>query len=123
MLHYGLESDQLSLIIYTPSTEAIEAENNPTKQMINSFIWDPQGEKRFILNTVDEGRVTLLSFNFQTNDYANLTSDNNVYGLPIIISSDGNSMVIDYSSFTHATLLGVITKDGEFFKSSDFYDK
>ena len=40
MLHYGLESDQLSLRIYTPSTENIEIETNPTKQMINSFIWD-----------------------------------------------------------------------------------
>ena len=122
MLHYGLESDQLSLRIYTPSTGNIEMETNPTTQMINSFIWDPQGEKQFILNTVDEGRVTLVSFNFQTNNYKNLTSDNNAYGLPIIISSDGNSMVIDYSSFTHATLLGLITYDGEYFKSSDFYD-
>ena len=31
-------------------------------------------------------------------------------------------MVIDYSSFTHATLLGVITKEGNYFKSTDFYD-
>ena len=31
-------------------------------------------------------------------------------------------MVIDYSSFTHTALLGVITKDGDYFKSSNFYD-
>ena len=64
MLNYGLESVQLNLRIYTPSTENIEKETNPTKQMISSFVWDPQGEKKFILNTVDEGRVTLLSFDF-----------------------------------------------------------
>ena len=122
MLNYGLESDQLSMRIYTPSTEIIERDTTKTTQMINSFIWDPQGDKKFILNTVDEGRVTLLSFNFETRDYLNLTSDNNAYGLPIIISADGNSMVIDYSSFTHATLLGVITKEDIYYKSSDFYD-
>ena len=66
MENYGLESDQLSLRIYTPSTGAKESENNKTPQMINSFIWDPQGQKQFILNTVNEGRITLFSFNMDS---------------------------------------------------------
>ena len=34
MLHYGLESDQLSLRVYTPSTGEIKNETNPTTWMI-----------------------------------------------------------------------------------------
>ena len=124
MANYGLESDQLSLRIYTPSTENIESEYNPTKWMINSFIWHNQGEKTFILNTVSEGRVILFTFDFNSGNYLNITSDNNAYGLPILISDDGNSMLIDYSSFTRATLLSLINKDTTtgIYVSNIYYD-
>ena len=124
MANYGLESDQLSLRIYTPSTENIESEYNPTKWMINSFIWHNQGEKTFILNTVSEGRVILFTFDFNSGNYLNITSDNNAYGLPILISDDGNSMLIDYSSFTRATLLSIINKDTTtgIYVSNIYYD-
>ena len=129
MANYGLESDQLSLRIYTPSSGTTESEYNKIKPMLNSFIWDPQGEKQFILNTVNEGRVTLLSFDFTKKDvieeaYKNITSDDNAYGLPILISDDGNSMLIDYSSFTRATLLSRLNKDATtgIFKSVVYYD-
>ena len=124
MANYGLESDQLSLRIYTPSTENIESEFNPTKWMINSFIWHNQGEKTFILNTVSEGRVILFTFDFNSGNYLNITSDNNAYGLPILISDDGNSMLIDYSSFTRATLLSIINKDTTtgIYVSNIYYD-
>ena len=124
MANYGLESDQLSLRIYTPSTENIESEYNPTKWMINSFIWHNQGEKTFILNTVSEGRVILFTFDFNSGNYLNITSDNNAYGMPILISDDGNSMLIDYSSFTRATLLSIINKDTTtgIYVSNIYYD-
>ena len=124
MAHYGLESDQLSLRIYTPSTEAIESENNPTKWMINSFTWHNQGDKTFILNTVSEGRVILFTFDFNSGNYLNITADDNAYGLPILISDNGDSMLIDYSSFTRATLLGRIDKDEAtgIYSSNVYYD-
>ena len=127
MEHYGLESDQLSLRLYNPSDGSKESENNKTPQMINSFIWDPQGQKQFILNTVNEGRVTLFSFNMDLDPsiaYKNITSDDNAYGLPIIISNDGNSMLIDCSSFTRATLLVRLDKDetSGIFSSRLYYD-
>ena len=129
MANYGLESDQLSLRIYTPSSGTTESEYNKIKPTLNSFIWDPQGEKQFILNTVNEGRVTLFSFDFTKKElieeaYKNITSDDNAYGLPILISDDGNSMLIDYSSFTRATLLGRLNKDttSGLFKSVVYYD-
>ena len=126
MAHYGLESDLLSLRIYNPSTEEVEdtQHNEELSQMTNAFMWDPSGEKKFILNTVLEGRVVLFSFNFDGNEYVNMTSDDNAYGLPILISDDGNSMLIDYSSFTHATLLGRLDKEesSQIFKSRVYYD-
>ena len=79
--------------------------------MISSYIWDPIHDNTFILNTVNEGRVTLFSFDFSKRDqdfsvcYKNITVDNNAYGDPIYISNDGNNMIISYSSFTRATLL------------------
>ena len=124
MAHYGLESDQLSLRIYNPSTGNIESEYNKTPQMINSFVWDPQGSNQFILNTVNEGNVTLFSFDMDSNIYKNITKDENAYGLPIIISSNGNSMLIDCSSFTRATLLARLDKDTStgIFSSKIYYD-
>ena len=129
MAHYGLESDQLSMRVYTPSTGTVEEESNEIMPMLSGFIWDPKGEKQFILNTVDEGRVTLLSFDFTKREsiqeaYTNITNDDNAYGLPIIIYNDGNSMVIDYSAFTHATLLGILTKNTETgkFTAKKYYD-
>ena len=126
MAHYGLESDLLSLRIYNPSTEEVEdtQHNEELSQMTNAFMWDPSGEKKFILNTVLEGRVVLFSFNFDGNEYVNMTSDDNAYGLPILISDDGNSMLIDYSSFSHATLLGRLDKEesSQIFKSRVYYD-
>lgn len=111
MNNYGLESDQLRVRIYNPSTGEYLSENNDVKEMTNSFMWDPQGVNKFILNTVNEGRVTLFSFDFDSKVYQNITADDNAYGLPILISNDGNSMLIDYSSFTRATLLGTLRKD------------
>ena len=123
MNNYGLESDQLRLRIYNPSTGDYLSENNDVKEMMNSFIWDPQGDNKFILNTVNEGRVTLFSFDFTNKEYKNITADDNAYGLPILISSDGNSMLIDYSSFTRATLLGTLRKDSDgIFRAQVFYD-
>ena len=125
MAHYGLESDLLSLRIYNPSTKEVEnSENNDTPQMTNSFMWDPNGDKKFILNTVLEGRVALFTFDFNDNKYVNITSDDNAYGLPILISDDGNSMLIDYSSFTRATLLGRLDWDESpnIFTSRVYYD-
>ena len=123
MLHYGLESDLLSLRIYTPGTGERDSENNDTPHMINSFIWDPQGNKKFILNTVLEGRVVLFTYDFATNNYANITSDDHAYGLPILISSNGNSMLIDYSSFTRATLLARLDLDVDgLYKARVYYD-
>ena len=81
MLHYGLESDQLSLRVYTPSTGEIKNETNPTTWMISSYIWDPINKdgRHFIINTVNEGRVTLFSFDFDEKTintaYHNLTKD------------------------------------------------
>ena len=50
MDHYGLESDQLRLRIYNPSSDEVEdKEYSETWQMTNSFIWEPYGEKKFIL--------------------------------------------------------------------------
>ena len=37
--------------------------------MLNSFIWASKSEKQFILNTVNEGRITLFSFYFTKNSY------------------------------------------------------
>ena len=129
MAHYGLESDQLSMRVYTPSSELLEKEYNKIMPMLNLFVWDLQGEKQFILNTVSEGRVLLISFDFTKKDsiseaYKNLTFDDNAYNSPILISDDGNSMLIDYSSFTHATLIGRLNKDTAtgLFKSQVYYD-
>ena len=124
MAHYGLESDQLSMRIYTPSTEVIEREDNKIIPMLNNFIWDPQGNKTFIQNAEYAGRVVLLSFDFTENVYTNLTLDDNGYGTPILISEDGDSMVIDYSSFTHATLLGTLQKNSEtgLYEATTYYD-
>ena len=129
MANYGLETDQLSMRIYTPSTGTIESEYNKIMPYLNSFIWDLKGEKQFILNTLHEGRFILLSFDFTKKEsiedaYKNLTLDNKGYGLPILITDDGNSMLIDYSSFTFATLLGVLEKDETtgLFVSKVYYD-
>ena len=123
MAHYGLESDLLSLRIYSPTTGNKKEERNDTPHMNNAFMWDPQGETKFILNTVFEGRVVLYSFDFDTNEYKNITSDDNAYGLPIIIANDASSMLIDYSSFTRATLLARLDLDTDgFYKSRVYYD-
>ena len=130
MLHYGLESDQLSLRIYSPSDGQVLNETNKTPFMISSYIWDPNHENTFILNTVNEGRVTLFSFDFSKRDqdfslcYKNITVDNNAYGDPIYIYNDGNNMIISYSSFTRATLLGLLTlnPDTGIYASQVFYD-
>ena len=123
MEHYGLESDLLSLRVYTPATGTIEEERNDTPHMNNAFMWDPQGDKKFILNTVLEGRVVLFSFDLDTNIYKNMTSDDHAYGLPILISDDGSSMLIDYSSFTRATLLARLNleEDG-LYRARVYYD-
>ena len=42
-----------------------------------------------------------------------MTLDDNANNSPILISDDGNSMLIDYSSFTCATLIGRLNKDTE----------
>ena len=39
MAHYGLESDLLSLRVYTPATGRIEEERNDTPHMNNAFMW------------------------------------------------------------------------------------
>ena len=114
MLHYGLESDQLSLRVYTPGTADLKKETNPTTFMISSYIWDPKDGTKFILNTVDEGRIILYSFDFEKRDdmkncYQNITSDDNAYGNPIYIYNDGKNMIIDYSSFKRASLIGLLT--------------
>jgi hypothetical protein len=41
MLHYGLESDQLSLRVYNP-TSGVKNETNRTPFMISSYIWAPE---------------------------------------------------------------------------------
>ena len=123
MAHYGLESDLLSLRVYTPATGTIEEERNDTPHMNNAFMWDPQGDKKFILNTVLEGRVVLFSFDLDTNVYKNMTSDDHAYGLPILISDDGSSMLIDYSSFTRATLLARLDLgDDGLYRARVYYD-
>ena len=40
MAHYGLESDQLSMRVYTPSSELLEKEYNKIMSMLNLFVWD-----------------------------------------------------------------------------------
>ena len=130
MIHYGLESDQLSLRIYNTATEQVLNETNKTPFMISSYVWDPNHENSFILNTVNEGRVTLFSFDFSKRDedfsvcYKNITVDNNAYGDPIYIYNNGNNMIISYSSFTRATLLGLLTlnPDTGIYASQLFYD-
>ena len=130
MQHYGLESDQLSLRVYTVSSGELLKETNETPFMISSYIWDPINEDHFILNTVDEGRFKLYSFDFtkrtETFDqcYKNLTNDDNAYGDPICIDDTGNKMIISYSSFLRATLLGLLTYNTEkqLYESQVFYD-
>ena len=130
MLNYGLESDQMSLRVYTPSTKELLNETNATPWMISSYIWDPLKENYFILNTVNEGRVTLFSFDFskRTEDfnisYKNITSDDNAYSDPILIYNEGKNMIISYSSFTRASLLSVLTLDeaSGIYKSEILYD-
>ena len=128
MLHYGLESDQLSLRVYTPSTGEIKNETNPTTWMISSYIWDPINKdgRHFIINTVNEGRVTLFSFDFDEKTintaYHNLTKDDLAYGDPILIKEDG-TMLISYSSFKRATLLGISTKNSDgIYETQVLYD-
>ena len=125
MLHYGLESDQLSLRVYTPSSEEVEIETNPTKWMIGSYIWDPINTEgyNFILNTVNEGNVTLFSFDFYDNSsYVNITQDDKAYGDPILIKEDG-AMIISYSSFKRASLLGISNKNEEgIYETQVLYD-
>ena len=74
MAHYGLESDLLSLRIYNPSTEEVEdtRHNEELSKMTNAFMWDPSGEKKFILNTVLEGIIVLFSFDFDGNEYVQM---------------------------------------------------
>ena len=130
MLHYGLESDQLSLRIYTISTKETLNETNVTPWMISSYIWNPFKDDNFILNTVNEGRVTLFSFDFTKRDqgfhvcYKNITEDDNAYGDPIIVYNEGKNMIISYSSFTRASLLSVLTLDtaSGIYKSQLLYD-
>ena len=128
MLHYGLESDQLSLRVYNP-TSGVKNETNPTPFMISSYIWSPEDGTKFILNTVNEGRVTLFSFDFEQRDqmdkcYKNLTADDNAYGNPIYIYNEGKNMIIDYSSFKTASLLAVLTLNTEknIYESKVLYD-
>ena len=128
MLHYGLESDQLSLRVYTPSTGEIKNETNPTTWMISSYIWDPINKdgRHFIINTVNEGRVTLFSFDFDEKNintaYHNLTKDDLAYGDPILIKEDG-TMLISYSSFKRASLLGISTKNSDgIYETQVLYD-
>ncbi len=114
MEHYGLESDQLSLRVYTPSTGNIDEEKNKSLFMISSYVWSPEEGTKFILNTVNEGRVTLFSFDFEQREhidtcYKNLTNDDNAYDNPIYIYNGVKNMIIDYSSFKRATLLGILT--------------
>ena len=82
--------------------------------MISSYIWSPEEGTKFILNTVNEGRVTLFSFDFEQREhidtcYKNLTNDDNAYDNPIYIYNGVKNMIIDYSSFKRATLLGILT--------------
>ena len=114
MIHYGLESDQLSLRLYKPSDKTVQEEKNVTPFMISSYIWDPINANHFILNTVDEGRIKLYSIDWtlredMTQCYKNLTGDDNAYGDPIYIYNEGKNMIISYSSFTRATLLSILT--------------
>ena len=129
MQTYGLESDQLSLRIYTVSTGNVEEEKNKTPWMISSFIWDPINANQFILNCVNEGRVTLHSLDWAKRAqidgcYKNLTYDNNAYGDPIYVYNGGKNMIISYSSFTRASLLGILTYNDQkqLYESQLLYD-
>ena len=53
-----------------------------------------------------------------------MTLDDNANNSPILISDDGNSMLIDYSSFTRAILIDRLNKDTvtRLFKSQIYYD-
>ena len=128
MLHYGLESDQLSLRVYNP-TSGVKSETNKTPFMISSYIWAPETGLKFILNTVNEGRVTLFSFDFDQREkmdtcYKNLTADDNAYGNPIYIYNEGKNMIIDYSSFKRASLLALLTLNEQtnIYESQVLYD-
>lgn len=110
MRRYGLESDALRFNIHTIGGETKPATNDDDfKPSVGSFIW--WGDK-FVINTVNEGLVSLFSYDFNApkeSAYVKLTGDHDLmaYGLPCAIIED--TFYIDFSSFRFPTVLGKIT--------------
>ena len=113
----GLESDYLKMRIYDLNSKEIKKPVNQEDwaPSVSGFVWLDSEKDIFIYNVVEEGYLKLYKYQFnedKNNTYILLTNDTNGYtGSPV--QTNENTYLIEYSSFTFPTVIGILEKKEE----------
>jgi dipeptidyl aminopeptidase/acylaminoacyl peptidase len=119
----GLESDYLKMRIYDVDTMELRNSTNQNnwKPSVTGFVWSNSNDEIFIYNVIEEGYLKLYEYKFKeeaSQAFTLLTNDTNGYtGSPIKL--DENKYLIEYSSFTFPTLIGILNKTSDFLTASE----